>query len=125
MAAAEYFDAYHAAVDTAIRTRMARPGGGDVVLLSVHSFTPIWNGRMREMDMGVLFDNYEPIAQRLREELTHEGFGRRSTSPTAPTAQLRREPARHRARSRLSELEVSQNTRRRALARSRRVSRAR
>ncbi len=70
----QYFDAYHAAVDSAIRTRMARPGSGDVVLLSMHSFTPIWNGRMRAMDIGVLFDKFEPIAQRLCEELTKEGF---------------------------------------------------
>jgi predicted N-formylglutamate amidohydrolase len=69
-----YFDPYHQAVDSAIRHRMERPDGGDTVLLSVHSFTPIWNGRIRPMDMGVLFRHYEPVARRFGEELRKEGF---------------------------------------------------
>lgn len=108
---AQYFDAYHTAVDSAIRTRMARPGGGDVVLLSVHSFTPIWNGRMREMDMGVLFDKFEPIAQRLGEELTKEGFRTALNEPYSALDGLNYAVSRHGTAHGLVylELEVSQS----------------
>lgn len=67
-----YHAPYHALVDQCLGERVAR--GGDVVLFSIHSFTPVFDGQRREMEMGVLFDRFEPIAQRFAGHLTDVGF---------------------------------------------------
>jgi predicted N-formylglutamate amidohydrolase len=69
---ATYHDAYHDLVDQCLGERVAR--GGDVVLFSIHSYTPVFDGRRREMEMGVLFDRFEPIAMRFAGHLTDQGF---------------------------------------------------
>jgi predicted N-formylglutamate amidohydrolase len=43
-------------------------------LLAVHTFTPVYEGVQREMEIGVLFDEEEELAQRVRAELASEGF---------------------------------------------------
>lgn len=47
-----------------------------VLHLSVHTFTPIWEGRMRELEVGILFDpsrTFETaVAGMLRERLTEQ-----------------------------------------------------
>lgn len=63
---------YHDAIDRAILrlvTRGVRP-----LLLSVHSFTPVYEGRRRDLDMGVLFDRSRTHAARLMRGLRREGF---------------------------------------------------
>lgn len=67
-----YHEPYHRLVDQCLSERVAR--GGDVVLFSVHSFTPVLDGDFRPMEMGVLFDRYEPIARRLAGHLEDVGF---------------------------------------------------
>jgi len=67
-----YHAPYHALVDQCLGERVAR--GGDVVLFSVHSFTPVFDGQRREMEVGVLFDRFEPIAQRFAGHLSDVGF---------------------------------------------------
>ena len=67
----EYHAPYHAAIDRVIGARMSQPG--DVMLLAVHSFTPQLGDDRREMDVGVLFDPYEPVARRFRDEIAAEG----------------------------------------------------
>jgi predicted N-formylglutamate amidohydrolase len=79
------------------------------VLLSVHSFTPIWNGRMRAMDMGVLFDKFEPIAQRLAEELTKEGFQTALNEPYSALDGLNYAVSRHGTAHGLVYLELEMN----------------
>lgn len=69
---ATYHRPYHTLVDACLGERVAR--GGDVVLLSIHSFTPVLYGERRTMEVGVLFDRYEPIAKRLAGHLEDEGF---------------------------------------------------
>ena len=63
---------YHDAIDRAILrlvTRGVRP-----LLLAVHSFTPIYEGRRRHLDMGVLFDRSRDHAALLMRTLRREGF---------------------------------------------------
>lgn len=49
-------EAVEAAVAEAVEAA-ATAGAGEAVLhLSVHSFTPLWQGRRREVDVGLLFD---------------------------------------------------------------------
>jgi len=67
-----YYDPYHAAIDACLRERLSHPG--DVVLFSVHSFTPNYMGERRTIEMGVLFDRFEPVAQRMQAALQAEGF---------------------------------------------------
>ncbi len=67
-----YFDAYHDAVDRAIRLRLA--AGLQPRLCSIHSFTPIYLGRPRPMEIGVLFDRYDEQAWRLEGALAEQGF---------------------------------------------------
>ena len=68
----KYHAPYHAAIDRVIGARMSQPG--DVMLLAVHSFTPQLGDDRREMDVGVLFDPYEPVARRFRDEIAAEGL---------------------------------------------------
>ena len=67
-----YHTPYHDLIDDCLAERVAR--GGDVVLFSIHSFTPEFRGEKREMEMGVLFDAYDPIATRFASHLSDEGF---------------------------------------------------
>ena len=68
----KYHAAYHAAVDLAVAERMKHDG--EVLLLAMHSFTPQLGDEKRWMDIGVLFDPFEPIARRLQKELAEEGL---------------------------------------------------
>jgi len=64
--------AYHAAVDRVLsqRTRL----GGDILLLAIHSFTPVFRGQVRTMELGVLFNEHEAVARRLEALLQEQGF---------------------------------------------------
>jgi len=42
-------------------------------LISIHSFTPIWQGVAREIEIGILFNRYQDSAERLRERLRQRG----------------------------------------------------
>jgi predicted N-formylglutamate amidohydrolase len=67
-----YHTRFHERLDSLIERRL--PQGGDVVLVSVHSFVPALNGLQRELDVGVLFNPYEAIASRLARSLEERGL---------------------------------------------------
>ena len=67
-----YYEPYHDAVDRILDERLKC--GGDVLLLSVHSFTPVLGNERRDMEIGVLFDRYAAVATRLAELLRDEDF---------------------------------------------------
>ena len=67
-----YHAPYHDALDRAVADRQGQPG--DMMLLSVHTFTPVFGDEVRSMDIGVLFHPYEGIARRLAQEIRAEGF---------------------------------------------------
>jgi predicted N-formylglutamate amidohydrolase len=71
----EYYAPYHGAIDAVIADR--KPS----FLLSIHSFTPKWNGRERCYDAGVLFDSYENDAERLGVALAGLGLAVRYNEP--------------------------------------------
>ena len=68
----QYHAPYHAALDRAVAQRQDQPG--DMMLLSMHSFTPTFGDERRDMDVGVLFHPYEGIARRLASEFEAEGL---------------------------------------------------
>ena len=59
---------YHAALDEAVKTRRAP------TLVAIHSFTPIYEGTPRELEVGVLFNHDEELATRLQSSLTRAGI---------------------------------------------------
>ncbi len=58
-----YYHPYHAAVDAALG-QMSAP-----TLLSIHTFTPIYEGQVREVELGVLFDTDDGPAESLLSAL--------------------------------------------------------
>ena len=56
-----YYEPYHNAVDAMIKNRLETDS--DFLVLSLHSFTPEYMGEKRELEIGVLYDNYEKDAQ--------------------------------------------------------------
>jgi predicted N-formylglutamate amidohydrolase len=67
-----YHAAFHRKIDELLERRL--PQGGDVVLVSVHSFVPALYGLQRELDVGVLFNPYEAVAKRLAHSLASRGL---------------------------------------------------
>jgi predicted N-formylglutamate amidohydrolase len=67
-----YFDPYHDAIDRTIGQRAAVDAR--FRLCSIHSFTPLYLGRARPMEIGVLFDSHDEQAWRLEGALAEEGF---------------------------------------------------
>lgn len=67
-----YYEPYHDAVDRTLGRQVQL--GGEVLLLAVHSFTPVLGTEIRDMELGVLFNQHEPIALRLASALGEAGF---------------------------------------------------
>lgn len=59
---------YHEAIERVVQTT---PG---VLLVSLHSFTPVWNGVHRPMEVGVLFDEDEALARHVAPVFEEHGF---------------------------------------------------
>jgi predicted N-formylglutamate amidohydrolase len=68
---ARYADPYHAAIDEML---VARRAAGPVHLLSIHSFTPVHGDEVREMELGLLFDRDEGVAEGVAAALAEQGF---------------------------------------------------
>ncbi len=63
----EVFDPYHDRIDAELELR--RLAGRRAVLVSVHSFTPIFNGESRPWDLGLLYNRDPGYANSISEEL--------------------------------------------------------
>jgi predicted N-formylglutamate amidohydrolase len=72
---ARFYDPYHAAIDAQL---VRCP---DALLLSIHSFTPELNGRARPFDIGVLFDDFEGLADAFASDIAAAGFAVRMNEP--------------------------------------------
>lgn len=64
----------HGAYHDAIHAEAARLASLDPLLLSMHSFTPSLRGETRPMEVGVLFDDWEPQAHALADRIRAQGF---------------------------------------------------
>jgi len=76
-----YHAPFHATVGAMIERR--RPAGGDIALVSVHSFVPALVGLRRALDIGVIFNPYEAVATRLAEALRERGLAVALNEPTS------------------------------------------
>lgn len=68
----EYYHPFHNAFDEMVSTRCQSES--PFVLISVHSFTPIWDRQLRTMDVGLLFNSYEDIVQKLDRGFQSQGY---------------------------------------------------
>jgi predicted N-formylglutamate amidohydrolase len=77
--------AFHAPYHAAIAGEIDRIEGFGVVpvLISIHSFTPVWKGRKRKWDVAVLSDRDRRLADPLIARLTGAGFAVGDNEPYA------------------------------------------
>ena len=69
---------YHKVLDEAICHGIER---GAHLYLSMHSFTPIFDGHEREVEIGVLFDRYDDLAELACQTLGKLGYASRLNEP--------------------------------------------
>jgi predicted N-formylglutamate amidohydrolase len=69
----QYYHPYHQAVDDLIENHSPHPHASPV-LISMHSFTPVWKHNLRTMDIGVLYDLESNDTALLFEEIKAQGF---------------------------------------------------
>lgn len=89
----EYYEAYHRGIDAALaqhRLRCASP-----ILLSVHTFTPVYQGQVRTLPGGVLFDAHEDLARAFCQQLRRQGWAFEENQPYSGYAGLIEGIARH------------------------------
>lgn len=80
---------FHAALDAMIRQEKPR------LLLSIHSFTPVYRGQKRLMEAGVLFDRFDEMALRWVETLRAQGIRTEANAPYSGKDGLIYSAARH------------------------------
>lgn len=57
----EIFDPYHRTIERRLEARKTKP----TILISLHSFTPVYKGATRPWHAGVLYNRYDPLAAAL------------------------------------------------------------
>ncbi len=77
-----YYRPFHAAVDRELAAVDAP------TLLSVHSFTPVYEGQVRKVELGVLFNDEEEAAIKLGESLSRQFDGVAYNEPWSGKAGL-------------------------------------
>jgi predicted N-formylglutamate amidohydrolase len=95
---------YHAAVDQVLAQRTA--GGQRPLVFSIHTFTALYLGVPRTVELGVLFDEEAVRAEALRHALAGAGFDARLNEPWSGKEGLIYSPDRHARAHRLPCLEV-------------------
>jgi len=68
----KYFGSYHGAIEAAGRAR--REHAKPFHLVSIHSFTPELNGSLRDMEVGILFDDFDDDVAKVEAALREEHF---------------------------------------------------
>ena len=69
---------YHSGIDETLSKRVRL---GPCLLVSMHSFTPVWNDHHRSVEIGVLFDNHQTLAHHVIDCLKTLGFDARANEP--------------------------------------------
>ena len=65
------------------------------MLISLHSFTPLWNHKIRDMDVGVLFCEMSPLVTQFQEAWKAEGYFVAMNEPYSGHSGLMYSPHRH------------------------------
>lgn len=99
-----YHEPYHQEIDRILRGRVASQQ--PVRLLSIHSFTPVYRGENRDVEVGVLFDDHESSAHQLIAEFKGVGLRTEANQPYSGYAGLIHAARRHGRRHRVVYLEL-------------------
>lgn len=67
-----FYTPFHDSIDNAVSQSRSRHPSRPMV--SMHSFTPVFQGKQREVEIGILFDDFEEDAHQLAAALTASGF---------------------------------------------------
>ena len=76
---AEYYAPYHGVIDQQLTRRLVR--GVRPMVVAVHSFTPVYDGKPRRFDVGVLYEHHRGPAQRIARRVRASGFTVRYNQP--------------------------------------------
>ena len=108
---AEFYEPYHAAVERTVKRACARRPATRVRLLALHSFTPVMAGVRRELDIGVLYDEFPALARRFGRALRAEGYRVRYNEPYSGLAGLIYSARRHANAAGIEYVELEINNR--------------
>jgi predicted N-formylglutamate amidohydrolase len=95
-----YYRPFHAAIDREVAATSAH------TLLSVHSFTPLYEGQRRWLEVGVLFDRDEELGLLLVAAFDRAGFHVRPNEPYSGKDGLIHSAATHAAKRDLRAVEI-------------------
>lgn len=79
---AGYYRPFHNAVDREVAASSAR------ILFAMHTFTPLYEGTPRDLEVGVLFDREEELASDILDALTRAGIHAAPNEPYSGRAGL-------------------------------------
>ena len=101
----DYYRPYHAALDATLGASLAP------MLFAVHSFTPMYEGQPRAMELGVLFNREPALGYALTEHLSRAGYVTHANEPWSGPEGFMYSPDAHALRHgrRALELEVRQD----------------
>lgn len=77
-----FYRPYHDAIDRHLT------GHGSTVLFSIHTFTPVYEGEQRKVEVGVLFDTQDELAERAAQAIREAGFVTELNEPYSGKAGL-------------------------------------
>jgi len=97
---ADYYRPYHRRIDRALRESPR------AAILSVHTFTPLYEGETRSVEIGVLFDQSRALGERFAAELSARGWRTALNEPYSATLGFAFSPEDHGARHRRPALEL-------------------
>ncbi len=90
----DYYRPYHQRIDQALRER------AQAALLSVHTFTPVYDGAARSMEIGVLFERCPELGERFAAQLRAGGWSTAVNEPYSGADGFAFSPEDHGARHR-------------------------
>lgn len=101
----QLYEPYHRALGNAVQ------GSECALVLAIHTFTPVYEGARRNVEVGVLFDREEALAERFADALRTLGFVVGMNEPYSGRDGLMHAVVRHAtpAKRRALELEVRQD----------------
>lgn len=102
-----YHNPYHIELDRLIQRRLVR--GIRPLIFSVHSFTPVWEGRPRKFDVGLLYEHHQGPAQHIARHVRSAGFRVRYNEPYSGMAGMMYAVDRHGTHHGLPCLEIEVN----------------
>jgi len=70
-----YYRPYHTAMQRILKQHPIR------LVLSIHSFTPVYEGTRRQVEIGVLFNKRSDLAESLQKHFAQSGYDARLNEP--------------------------------------------